>query len=77
MAKIARKQELIETSFAFQTFGKRYADLTPDELRKYNSMRQNYVRNKDREAFRKKNREYKRLVKQRRREMIQNARNGK
>lgn len=44
MAKYARKTDLIVNTFAFQIFGKRRCDFTPEEMRQYNRLKKRISR---------------------------------
>lgn len=44
MAKYARRRDLIVNTFAFQIFGKRRCDFTPDELKQYNRLKKRISR---------------------------------
>ena len=47
MAKYMRRQDLVESSMAFQMNGKRLCDFTPEEKREYNRIRKQASREKE------------------------------
>ena len=47
MAKNLLRQDLIEKSFAYQVYGKRFCDLTKEERREYNRIKKRLSREKN------------------------------
>lgn len=47
MAKNLLRQDLIEKSFAYQVYGKRFCDLTKEEKREYNRVKKRLSREKN------------------------------